>query len=284
MLPKPFKTIATAIAFSPNMEANIAESMRIRDALGDKLILIHIGDRSTEDQKILEEVLQKQAIDNDKVKLVWEEGDPVTAILSVCKEHNVDLLVAGALPREGLLKYYIGSVARRLVRKSNCSILLMTHPSQVKTHCQKIVVNGLDHPKTPYTIEKAIQVGEHFNSSSLVIVEEVVPGKVGKRVEDDKSLEEVNQAKKDIQKKENKRINSILEGIEKPERMRVSQKCIFGKRGYTIGHFTQQFNADLLVMNSPDTRLGFLDRVFTHDLEYILSELPSDILIVHSSE
>ncbi|MGB0178231.1 MAG: universal stress protein, partial [Owenweeksia sp.] len=216
--------------------------------------------------------------------LIWEEGDPVSAILDVCSKHQIDLLIAGALPREGLLKYYIGSVARRLVRKSNCSILLMTHPSQMQTQCRKIVVNGLDHPKTPKTIETAFKVGAHFNSAELVIVEEVEPARVGKRVEDDKSLEEVNQAKRDIQNKENQRINTILAGIEKPEQLRVSQKCIFGKRGYTIGHFTQQFNADLLVMNSPDTRLGFLDRVFTHDLEYVLSELPSDILIVHSSE
>ena len=124
----------------------------------------------------------------------------------------------------------------------------------------------------------------HFRSSEIVIVEEVVPARVGKRVEDDKSLEEVNQAKKSIQEKENQRINTILQGIDIPSDIKVSEKCIFGKRGYTIGHFTQQFNADLLVMNSPDTKLGFLDRVFTHDLEYILSELPSDLLIVHSSE
>ncbi|HBF20633.1 MAG TPA: universal stress protein UspA [Cryomorphaceae bacterium] len=284
MIEKPFGNIATAIAFSPNMEANIAESVRIKQSLGERLILIHIGDRTPEEEQLLSEVLGRQQVNQEEIVLVWEEGDPVTAILKACTEHKVDLLIAGALPREGLLKYYIGSVARRLVRKSDCSILLMTHPNQFKSSCRRIVVNGLDHPKTPITIETAIKVGVHFRSSEIVIVEEVVPARVGKRVEDDKSLEEVNQAKKSIQEKENQRINTILQGIDIPSDIKVSEKCIFGKRGYTIGHFTQQFNADLLVMNSPDTKLGFLDRVFTHDLEYILSELPSDLLIVHSSE
>jgi hypothetical protein len=63
----------------------------------------------------------------------------------------------------------------------------------------------------------------------------------------------------------------------------VKEHCIFGKKGYSIGHFAETSKADLLMVNSPDTKLGFLDRVFTHDLEYILSDMPCDILIVHST-
>jgi hypothetical protein len=32
-------------------------------------------------------------------------------------------------------------------------------------------------------------------------------------------------------------------------------------------------------MNAP-TNIGILDRIFPHDIEYILSELPTDVLIV----
>ena len=87
-----------------------------------------------------------------------------------------------------------------------------------------------------------------------------------------------------IEKNEEKRIDKILEGIKSELNLDVGQKCIFGKKGYTISHFTEAHCADLLVMNSPDTKLGFLDRMFTHDLEYVLSELPCDLLIVHSKK
>ncbi len=278
---KPFKTIAMTVAVSPNLEANIAEALRVKEALGQRLILIHIGERTAKGEEKLKEVFEKYQIDQENTDLIWKNGDQVNAILKVCAEKKVDLLVASATPREGLLKYYRGSIARGLVRKSNCSILLMTYPNELKSKYPKIVVNGLDHPKTAYTIEMAIRVGECFQSTELVIAEEVVPSRVAKHMEDDKNLE---QAKKGIQKKEAKRIENILTGIKMPERLKVSQKYLFGKPGYSIGHFTEQFQANLLVMNSPDTKLGFLDRVFTHDLEYILSELPSDLLIVHSSE
>jgi hypothetical protein len=37
--------------------------------------------------------------------------------------------------------------------------------------------------------------------------------------------------------------------------------------------------ADLLVMNAP-RKMTFWDRLFPHDIEYILTELPTDVLIV----
>ena len=54
---------------------------------------------------------------------------------------------------------------------------------------------------------------------------------------------------------------------------------IFGRRGYSIGHFARVKRADLLIMNAPN-KLTLLDRLFPHDLEYILSDLPTDVLIV----
>ena len=279
-----FRTIATAIAFSPNMEANIAESVRVRDMLGEKLLLIHVGDRQQESEEQVLEAMSRCGCTPDDVELIWESGDPVSAILKVAEERRVDLIVAGAQPREGLLRYYMGSVARRLVRKSNCSILLLTSPSPMKRNCNRIVVNGLDHPKTPHTILKALAVAERIHAEELVIVEEVEPSRIGTRVEDSKTLEKAHEAQSRIEKEEQERIDGILGDAREKSSLPISQKCIFGKKGYTIGHFAETTGADLLVMNSPDTKLGFLDRVFTHDLEYILSELPSDLLIVHSQK
>ena len=59
----------------------------------------------------------------------------------------------------------------------------------------------------------------------------------------------------------------------------IKTQSIFGRRGYSIGHYAKVKRADLLVMSAPN-KTGFLDRIFPHDLEYILSELPTDVLIV----
>ena len=73
-------------------------------------------------------------------------------------------------------------------------------------------------------------------------------------------------------------IKNILKDVD-CENLSVKMQSIFGKRGYSIGHYAKVKRADLLIMNAP-TKLGLLDRIFPHDLEYILSELPTDVLIV----
>ena len=43
--------------------------------------------------------------------------------------------------------------------------------------------------------------------------------------------------------------------------MVIKSQPIFGKRGYSIGHYAQVARADLLVMNAP-AKMTFWDRVF----------------------
>jgi hypothetical protein len=59
----------------------------------------------------------------------------------------------------------------------------------------------------------------------------------------------------------------------------VKSQPIFGKKGYSIGHYAQIVRADLLVMNAPRV-MTFWDRLFPHDIEHILTELPTDVLII----
>lgn len=280
---KPFPNIATAVAVSPNLEANICESIRIKEKLGERLYLIHVEQGETDERAEILKALENSGCSLSDVSVIWESGDdPVEAILRVTKQKHVDLLVAGALPREGLLRYYRGSIARQLVRKSNCSILLMTKPKRFSQPCNHVVVNGREHPKTPSTIKKALEVCENLGASQLSVVEEVNAPRKLRRADDDEQATALTEKRAELQNREETRIHKLLQGIPNSGSVRIDTKVILGKKGYTIGHYTQSLRADLLVLNSPDTKLGFIDRVFTHDLEYILSELPSDILIVHS--
>lgn len=54
--------------------------------------------------------------------------------------------------------------------------------------------------------------------------------------------------------------------------------------GYRIYDRVKVTGSDLLIMNSPDTKLGYANRVFTNELEYVISEPPCDILLVHSTK
>ena len=98
------------------------------------------------------------------------------------------------------------------------------------------------------------------------------------KVSDDKTLKKATIAKEQIKNREETRVKSILEGIDF-KGIIVKTQSIFGRRGYSIGHYAKVKRADLLVMNAPKKQ-ELLDRIFPHDIEYILSELPTDVLIV----
>jgi intein/homing endonuclease len=120
-----------------------------------------------------------------------------------------------------------------------------------------------------------------LSAKHLTIVDEIDPKTSGDHADDDAQLEATAKKRKELKCKEDERIMAIEKELEKDGSLAVNHKCIFGKAGYTIGHYAAANKADLLVMNSPDSKLGIIDRVFTHDLEYVLSDLPCCLMIVN---
>ena len=205
----------------------------------------------------------------------------MSAILSATEEKKVDLLVLGALQRENFLKYYLGSIARKITRQAKCSVLLLIKPSVERIPCRHIVVNGLEDPKTEQTISTAFYIGHQLKTNKITVVEEISQQEVAVNVDDDKSLRKATIVKERLRQREDSRVKKIISHIpeEQKEGILINTQPVFGKRGYSIGHYAQVVRADLLVMNAP-SKMTFWDRLFPHDIEHILTELPTDVLIV----
>jgi len=244
-----------------------------------KLFLIHVGHSSEDKIQSLNDILKTFEADNLNFEIVFKTGNPVDVILSTSEEKNIDLLILGAVQRERLVKHYVGSIARKITRQAKCSILLLIKPAVVRVPCEHIVVNGLKDPKTENTIMAAFYVANQLSAKKLTIVEEINEAQV--HVDDDKSLRRATITKERIKLRENSRIKEIISHI--PEKYTTNKTIklqpIFGKQGYSIGHYAQISRADLLVMNAP-TKTTFWDRLFPHDIEHILTELPTDVLIL----
>ncbi|MGB0369583.1 MAG: universal stress protein, partial [Flavobacteriales bacterium] len=279
--PFPFKTIATAFAFSPYAEANLHESTRIAKMLDAKLVLIHVGEKTEEKVQQINTLVAQTGFTLDQVTIDFKNGDAVSAILESCKKHQVNLLIAGAMKKENLLRFYTGSIARKLCRKANCSILLLTDRSVIRNKCNEIVVSGDNQEKTETTVRTANYFGKILGANHITIVDEIDPKTTGDFADDDAQLEAKAQKRKALKCKEDERISKIESRLSEEGSLPVNHKCIFGKPGYTIGHYATANKADLLVMNSPNSKLGLMDRMFPHDLEYVLSDLPCCLMIVH---
>ena len=276
-----FKTIGIGVTFSPNLEANINEAARLALFFGSKLVLIHVGEASEEKLNKFLAFLTPFKDQGLGFEVCFKSGDPVEVILSTTNEKEVDLLIIGALKKEKFVKYYLGSIARKVTRKATCSVLLLINPSKERVSCSHIVVNGLKDPKTEETVATAFFVAHKLGANKITVVEEIGDEEVSVKVDDDKSLRKSTIVKERLRLREEMRVKTIIGSIpgELTKDIKIKSQPIFGKRGYSIGHYAQVARADLLVMNAP-RKMNFWDRLFPHDIEHILTELPTDVLIV----
>lgn len=276
-----YNTVVVGVAFSPNLKANVFEALRMSVLFRATLVMVHVGEESKEKKAALQKIIDDFPEPLPKYSVLWKAGHPAKVLLLACKNEKADLLVLGALQREGLLKYYIGSVARKLTRECPCDVLLMIKPSVKRMPCSYAVVNGLAHEKTEKAIARAFYVLCCLGANRLTIVEEIPEDDVAVKVDDDRGLRKSTIVKERIKLRENSRVKKILTLVPESLKLSVAHDVqpIFGRRGYSIGHFARVKRADLLVMNAPQKH-SLWDRLFPHDLEYILSDLPTDVLIV----
>jgi nucleotide-binding universal stress UspA family protein len=277
----PFERIAVAVAFSPNTEAILAASKRLQDTFKAPLLFIHVGSHDMQQESYLKELLQRFQLNGIENEVVWETGDPVDKILEVCKDRQVDLLVAGALEKESLLKYFLGSVARKLCRKAKCSILMLREPDLLSRPFERIVVEGSDHPKTVNTIEAAIYVAKAAHARMVDVIQEEDPGKLALIRSDAFTDNEADNNREKVMKDEKEKLDEILRCTDCGN-LKVNIERLEGKPGFVITKYARDNKADLLVLNSPDTKLNVIDRVFPHDIEFALADLPCDLMIIHS--
>jgi nucleotide-binding universal stress UspA family protein len=270
--------ILIGIAFSPNLKPNIFEAVRLANMFNAELVGVHVGAKSQQKKIDLTALLSAADPLKKSFKAIWKEGNPVDVILETCALENINMLILGALQKENLLKYYVGSIARKITRKAPCSVLLLIKPSLKRVPCNHIVVNGLKDERTEETIKTAFLFAKNLECGKITIVEEVSQNELHVKVNDDKTLRRATITKERLKTREDQRVKTILKDIN-CEDITIKTQSIFGKRGYSIGHYAKVKRADLLIMNAPN-KLGFFDRIFPHDLEYILSQLPTDVLIV----
>lgn len=276
-----FRKIGLALAFSPRMEALLAEASRLKKLWNAELALIHVGNHGEKEEKLLHELLDRTGInDEPDVKILWESGKPSEQIMQACKNEKVDLLIAGALKKENLVQYYLGTVARKILRKADCSVLMFTDPSVQPQPMKNIVVNAEDSPYVDEAITTACEVGRLDRAAWLHIVKEIKLYSLTMSAADQHTENEYEDFRNSLVKDEIEIVEKTLHKIPH-EGLKINIKLVSGKSGFELSKFAQRKHADLLVVGASPRRFSIFDRVFPHDLEYIFADLPCNLLIVH---
>lgn len=273
-----YQKIALAIAFSPRMEALIAEAKRLIDIFGSELVLIHVGLKTPELEAKLSEIVEAKGLKSNMVKTIWKEGKPAKMILQACEEEKVDLLMLGALKKEGLLTYYLGSVARKVIRKAHCSVLTLIDPQVSPSKFSKVVINGTQLEVTPKVISKGLKFCQAEGVVQVHILNEIKLYGLQMAAAGEGSEDEVAFTRRKLVQDEIKYVQEILDGLDQSG-LKINIKVTAGKWAVELVRYCESISADLLVMGD-ENGYTFIDRLFPHDLEEVLSDLPCNLLIV----
>lgn len=272
--------IGLAIAFSPTSEAMLAEAARLTQVYQASLVLIHVGEHGPHEDQLMNRLLEKIGLQPTAVKICWENGNPANSILQVCKREKIDLLIAGALKKENLVHYYIGTIARKIMRKADCSFLMITNPTTEPVPYKNIVVNAEDSPYVEEAISAACHLGMKEHSNWVHIVRELKMYGLTMAASDQCTEEEYDDMRQHLVKDEIDKVEEVLRRIPH-DQLKINIKMVSGKAGFELSKFTQRKNADLLIVGAPRRRFSIFDRVFPHDLEYIFGEMPCNLLVIH---
>ena len=275
-----YKKIALAIAFSPRMEALLCEAKRVKDLHNASLILIHIGQDTEEKRASLEILLDKYRVNRDKTTVIWKEGKPARKIIQVCNQEKVDLLIAGAMKKENVFTYYLGSIARKIIRKAKCSVMVLIEPSLEPKKFDKVVINGTQQSQTPIVIRKGITLCRMEKSSQVFIVNEIKMYLLRMATASEESEAKAAVIKRQLVQDEINYVENILKDIDQGD-LKVNIKVTGGRWAVELAKFSEKIHADLLIVGGQEN-LNFLDRLFPHDLEDILSNLPCNLLIINN--
>lgn len=271
----PFKKLAVAITISPTGLALLKEAIRMKELFSSDLVLIHSGKKNEESEKKINEIILESKLDLSSVEFIWTKGNPAETIIDASAHANVDLLIAGALEKESTFKYYIGSVARNIMRGASCSVLILKSISEKPSKFRKFCISTDYSLESENAIKLSYQIAELENANEFIIIHDFyTPGLSSINI-DSNTNSVILSYQKDEEEKMNLFIRELnLKGVS------VNSKCLFGREGWEEGNYVRSNNIDLFIVNSRSKKFYFFDRLFPNDLEYTFKNLPSNLLII----
>ncbi len=274
----PFKRLAVAVTLSPTGHALLQEARRLRDLFHADLRLIHVG-RRVEDEPRLKEIVQQSGLDAGSLEIIRQGRDPANAIVRKVREEDVDLLIVGALEKEKMFRYYLGSVARTLMRRSPCSVLFFTRPSDQPASFRNIFVFVEFTTNGENTVRIAQQFALLEGTAELHLLRDFyIPG-LSLVSEDDRATEAGRQLRSKTQREEKQMMEMFVRAMNL-KGVKLSMESLYGKEGWEASNYVREHQADLYVVPAPEREPKLLDRLFPSSLEFVFERLPSNVLLV----
>lgn len=273
-----YRHLGIAVARSPRLQPLLNEAAAQTAAMSQRVSLVHAGRHDSATEHALRTALIEAGLP-EETPLIWTEGQPDEALLAAATEHEIDLLVAGALERESGLRYYLGSVARNLVRDADVSLLLFTQPRLDPQPLRRAVLVTDYSENSLIALMKLVRYAEATAMEEIHVVRalsdfgDAIVLSEGMRHEQGQSFQ-----RRSVHEEEGL-LRDFVDAVGE-RGVALTPKCLHGHSGYVVSTFTRDIDADLLVMPSTSRRSHFFERLFPSDMEWVLREIPCNLWVV----
>ena len=248
--------------------AVLAEAARISRSLSAPLCLIHADEFTQEKEDRFRSALRDLQLESGAA-IRFEPGEPAEAILKVQREERIDLLVAGAMETQSVHRNFTGDVARELLQRATCDLLLYTEPKVNPKPPEGILVVVPDLSESSHHVVcVALNLAERGGGRQITILHVQTTFAEAK----EKALGFSNGI---LSAEET--LESWVQDQKRPN-LELDYHLLRGNTGFTACEFIQSSGTDLVVM--PSQMPSFDRPVFAPALDWIIQVIPGNLWVI----
>ena len=275
MIDPPYRTVAVASTFSPRFRQVLAEAKRMRDRLCRDLQLIYVGERDDQTAQKFAAALVDLALPPESAIHYQRGDDAAAAIIEAATGKEIDLIVAGALEKEVVLRPFLGNVARTLVRKAGCSVILFTKPASEPEPFRRIVFLAEYSEHGRAALLKVLRLAELEQSEKLYVIR-VYTTFDEARAKARADAPEAESAGARTLEEEEIALEKFVDSAGHTD-VPIEARCIRGNTGYAALDFIQAIDASLLAVPVDATACG--DGLPAH-VAWVTDVIPCNLWVI----
>ncbi len=220
-----------------------------------------------EGSKLVADVINNLQLDPTKITTMLRQGEPKDTVCQIADEMNTDLIIMGSRGLKRLEAILGNSVSQYVFQLSNKPMLLVKDDIYVKK-IKRIMIAIDKSPSSQYALELALFLLRDYSDGELILT----------RVNPDLDPKLLPLSKTDM---ENNPI--IAPAMSKAKYLGINVRCVVtgGKPSQQLCNLVDEYNADLLLLGSPDRRPSIAQSL--PDLDRLLGTSLSDYVRVNAN-
>ncbi len=268
------KRIVISCSLAPHAMPMVARAIAFARQIEAQIYFCHVSSDEPAVRSQINLLLGDLGVNDPQLTLRC--GRPDKIIRRFAKEVGADLIIAGALEHESSLVGIFGSVARRLVRKAPCSVLLLTPDFLLSQgEIKKVLVSVNYNSNGKAMTHMAIDLCRRFQAQMRIVhpYDFCLKFLELEEIGDEKRIASYEQECKAV---EMQRLNDFIESFDW-QGVKVRGECLKGVEGSELSGYVHRIGIDLAVIEAPK-RIYFWQRFFNPPAEVVLQDLPCPTL------